>query len=119
VGDRRTSVAINRAASNGGFVIGPPLGALLAALSFDALFVVEGIMVLLVRVTISRMLPPDTQAHGAATTGGSMWRSVLANRPIHSLLPAIVLVDIVCRQLYTTLPVYLRGHGQPSACTPR
>jgi hypothetical protein len=37
----------------------------------------------------------------------------MANRPILSLLPAIVLVDIVYRQLYTTLPVYLRGRGQP------
>jgi MFS family permease len=115
VGDRRTSVAISRAASNGGFVVGPPLGALLAAFSFDALFVVEGVMMLLVRVVTSRLLPADTDARAGtvAQTGAGMWRSVLADRSLLALLPAIVMVDIVYRQLYTTLPVYLRDQGQP------
>jgi MFS family permease len=115
VGERRTSVAISRAASNGGFVVGPPLGALLATVSFDALFVVEGVMMLLVRVITSRLLPAGTDAHvgAVAPTGPGMWRSVLADRSLLALLPAIVMVDIVYRQLYTTLPVYLRDHGQP------
>ena len=48
-GERRTSVAISRAASNAGFVIGPPVGALLATHSYELLFVAEGAAVLLVR----------------------------------------------------------------------
>jgi MFS family permease len=115
VGERRTAVAISRAASNGGFVIGPPLGAVVAAISFDALFVLEGAMMLVVRVTISRMLPPETDTVGAvvAPTDAGLWRSVLRNRSLVLLMPAIVMVDIVYRQLYTTLPVFLREHGQP------
>ena len=113
-GERRTSVAISRAASNAGFVIGPPVGALLATHSYELLFVAEGAAVLLVRLVTSRMLPrsavhavvPEEHAHG-------LWRSLLANRSILMLLPAIVLVDIVYRQLYTTLPVFLRDHGEP------
>jgi predicted MFS family arabinose efflux permease len=42
-----------------------------------------------------------------------MWPSVLADRSLLLLLPAIVAVDIVYRQLYSTLPIYLRDHGQP------
>ena len=113
-GERRTSVAISRAASNAGFVIGPPVGALLATHSYELLFVAEGAAVLLVRLVTSRMLPrsavhavvPEEHAHG-------LWRSLRANRPILMLLPAIVLVDVVYRQLYTTLPVFLRDHGEP------
>jgi len=113
-GERRTSVAIGRAASNAGFVIGPPVGALLATYSYELLFVAEGCMILVVRQLTARMLPRDAgrrvvvdrQAHG-------LWRSLRSNRPILMLLPAILLVDIVYRQLYTTLPVFLRDHGQP------
>ena len=56
-GERRTSVAISRAASNAGFVIGPPVGALLATHSYELLFVAEGAAILLVRLVTSRMLP--------------------------------------------------------------
>lgn len=113
-GQRRTSVAISRAASNAGFVIGPPIGALLATHSYELLFVAEGSMILLVRMVTSRRLPHsavrtvdvDDNAHG-------LWQSLRGNRSILVLLPAIMLVDIVYRQLYTTLPVFLRDHGQP------
>ena len=50
-------VAISRAASNAGFVIGPPLGALLAVWSYDALFVVDGLMLLAVRFVLAPLLP--------------------------------------------------------------
>jgi MFS family permease len=56
-GDRRTSVAIGRAASNAGFVIGPPLGAVLLSQSYDLLFVVDGSMILLVRFVLAPSVP--------------------------------------------------------------
>src|SRR4051794_18423195 len=73
-GSRRTMVAVSRAASNAGFVIGPPLGALLAVWSYDALFVVDGLMLLVVRFTMAPLLPhqePPVEAAGpeAATAG--------------------------------------------------
>ena len=118
-GERRASVAISRAASNAGFVIGPPVGALLATHSYELLFVAEGAAVLLVRLVTSRMLPRSA-VHAVAPSrevaeehAHGLWRSLRANPSILMLIPAIVLVDIVYRQLYTTLPVFLRDHGEP------
>jgi len=114
-GDRRTSVAISRAASNAGFVIGPPLGALIVAQSYDALFVVDGLMTLAVRFAVAPMLPRD-QPHVMRDPGApSLWRALLADRALMALLPAVVVVDLVYRQLYTTLPIHLRDAGQPVA----
>ena len=114
-GDRRTSVAISRAASNAGFVIGPPLGALIVAQSYDALFVVDGLMTLAVRFAVAPLLPRDEPHLGAGHEGPSLWQALRADRGLMALLPAVVLVDLVYRQLYTTLPIHLRDEGQPVA----
>ena len=114
-GDRRRAVAINRAAFNAGFVIGPPIGALLAADHFTALFVVDGIVTLIVRTATARLLPDEPAAAVTPAKPARLWPSLRADRSLLLLLPAIVLVDIVYRQLYSTLPVYLREHGRPVA----
>lgn len=114
-GSRRSSVAVGRAASNAGFVIGPPLGALLASRGYDTLFVLDGVLTLVLRHATSRLLPPGgpvTRRPGAPT---GLWRAVRADRSLLLLLPGVVLVDLVYRQLYSTLPLYLRDHGQPLA----
>lgn len=113
-GDRRTSVAIGRAASNAGFVIGPPLGALLVAHSWPALFVVDGSLTVLVALAVCSVLPRDTAA-GAGHAGPGLWTALRADRGLVTLLTAVVLVDLVYRQLYTTVPVHLRDAGQPIA----
>lgn len=113
VGDRRRSVAITRAASNAGFVIGPPIGALLAVHSFTAMFVLQGALLLAVRALTARWLPAAPQPGPPTSAVPGLLRSVLADRTLLALLPAIVVVDVVYRQLYSTLPVYLRDHGQP------
>jgi MFS family permease len=113
-GDRRTSVAIGRAASNAGFVLGPPLGALLVAHSWEALFVLDGLATLLVRVAVARTLPRE-EPTATRDAGPSLWRALRADRALVRLLPAVVLVDVVYRQLYTTLPIHLRDAGQPVA----
>lgn len=112
-GERRTAVAVARAASNAGFVVGPPLGALLVAWSYDALFVVDGLVVVLIRLVLSRVLPDDVPAPTAAPVGTGPWRSVRAGRSLVVLLVGVVLVDLVHRQLYSTLPLHLRDSGQP------
>lgn len=112
-GERRTAVAVHRAASNAGFVVGPPLGALLVSWSYDALFVVDGLAVVLVRLVLSRVLPADAPTPAAAPTGHGLWRSVRADTPLVVLLVGVVLVDLVYRQLYSTLPLHLRDQGQP------
>ena len=113
-GQRRTSVAVGRAASNAGFVLGPPLGALLVTWSYDAMFVVDGLAMILVRLALSRVLPKDAPdvAAGAAT-GHGLLRTLRADTPLLVMLVGVVLVDLVYRQLYSTLPLHLRDSGQP------
>lgn len=111
-GDRRTTVAITRAASNAGFVIGPPLGALIVAHSYDALFVIDGLATLAIRFAVAPFLPHnEPPAADRPSTG--LLHALRADRALVVLLLGVVLVDIVYRQLYTTLPVYLRDEGQP------
>jgi MFS family permease len=115
-GDRRTSVAIGRAASNAGFVIGPPLAAVIVAHSWSALFVVEGLMSLGVRLLVSPALPREVAPASARPEGhGGLWRAVRADRALLTLLAAVVLTDLVYRQLYTTVPLHLRDSGEPVA----
>jgi MFS family permease len=113
-GQRRTSVAVGRAASNAGFVLGPPLGALLVTWSYDAMFVVDGLAVIAVRFALSRVLPPEApSADAPERPRGGLFRAVRADRALVVLLIGVVLVDIVYRQLYSTLPLHLRDEGQP------
>ena len=111
-GDRRTSVALGRAASNAGFVLGPPVAALLVAWSWSALFVVEGAAMLLVRFALRPFLP-SREPDSATSPHGGFLRALRADRALLALLPAVVVVDLVYRQLYTTLPLHLRDQGQP------
>ena len=111
-GNRRTMVAISRAASNAGFVIGPPVGALVAVWSYDALFVVDGLMLLVVRFALAPLLPRQEPPRPDAPTTGLL-AALHADRALLRLLPAVVVVDLVYRQLYTTVPLHLRDEGMP------
>lgn len=113
-GQRRTSVAVGRAASNAGFVLGPPLGALLVTWSYDAMFVVDGLAVVLVRFALSRVLPRDAP-HAVADPGPrpGLLSTLRGDRSLLVMLVGVVLVDLVYRQLYSTLPLHLRDAGQP------
>jgi MFS family permease len=112
-GDRRTSVAIGRAASNAGFVIGPPLGALVVTQSYEALFVVDGLMMLAIRFAVAPMLPRDEPPPAQQGPTVGLWQALRADRALMTLLPAVVIADVVYRQLYTTLPLHLRDAGEP------
>ena len=112
-GERRTAVAVGRAASNAGFVLGPPLGALLVTWSYDAMFVVDGLATILVRLALSRVLPKDAPDVVEHDGGHGLWRAVRADRSLMVLLAGVVLVDLVYRQLYSTLPLHLRDSGSP------
>ncbi len=114
-GERRTSVAIGRAASNAGFVIGPPVAAVIVAHSFTALFVIEGLMALAVRWLVAPALAHEPVARTPADHRTGLWRAVRADPALTVLLPAIVLADLVYRQLYTTVPLHLRDSGEPVA----
>jgi MFS family permease len=106
---------VSRAASNAGFVIGPPVGALVAAHGYDALFVLDGVLTLVLRHVTSRFLPDQAPAAREPDAPAGLWRAVRVDRSLLLLLPGVVLVDLVYRQLYSTLPLHLRDHGQPLA----
>lgn len=119
-GRRRQSFALTRFAANGGFTVGPPIGALIAArFSYDWLFLVDGAGTLLFACYAARILPARGTAHSSPAppppgTPG-LWRELRARPAVPVLLAAIVCVDLVYRQQYSTLPVFLADHGHGTA----
>ncbi|WP_345112533.1 MFS transporter [Streptomyces drozdowiczii] len=119
-GRRRQSFALTRFAANGGFTVGPPLGALIAArFSYDWLFLADGAGTLLFACYAARILPARGTAHSrpAPPPPGApgLWRELRAGPAVPVLLAAIVCVDLVYRQQYSTLPVFLADHGHGTA----
>ena len=110
---RREAVALSRTASNAGFTIGPPLGGLLAAYDFDAVFAVDAVTSLVLAGVIWSKVPRvrRTARHQSATPG--LWRSIARDRSVLVLLAAVVVVDTVYRQQYATMPLLLRDAGSP------
>jgi predicted MFS family arabinose efflux permease len=111
-GARRQAFAVIRSASNGGFAVGPPLGALVATqVSYDWLFLADGLGTLFFAAWTARVVP----ARGAARRGeaGSvpLWPELRARPALLLLLAGILLVDVTYRQLYTTFPLHLAGQG--------
>ncbi|WP_327740068.1 MFS transporter [Streptomyces nojiriensis] len=119
-GARRQAFALVRCASNGGFTLGPPLGALIATgLSYDWLFVGDGVGTLVFALWTARVVPARgaPRAPAAARDGGpgrgerGLWRELRARPAVLVLLGAILVTDIVYRQQYSTFAVFLADHG--------
>ncbi|MFD9358758.1 MFS transporter [Streptomyces sp. NPDC060031] len=116
-GARRQAFAVTRCLSNGGFTVGTPLAALVATgLSYDWLFVADGLGTLFFALWTARAVPaggatrPPAAPDGGLGRGG-LWRELRARPAVLVLLGAIVVVDVVYRQHYTTFPVFLADHG--------
>ncbi|WP_460064322.1 MFS transporter [Streptomyces sp. YKOK-I1] len=112
-GARRQAFALIRASANGGFTIGPVLGAFVAThLSYDCLYAAEGIGGLALAAWMARVFPggaaprPRPSRH---ETGG-LWPELRTRPAVLTLLLAIVVTDIVYRQQYSTFPLYLADH---------
>ncbi|ARE77088.1 MFS transporter [Streptomyces sp. NPDC059558] len=116
-GARRQAFAVVRCVSNGGFTLGPPLGALIATgLSYDWLFVADGVGTLFFALWTARVVPARSAARApaAAPDGGlgrGAWGELRARPAVLVLLGAILVVDVVYRQQYSTFPVHLADHG--------
>ncbi|MFE5769064.1 MFS transporter [Streptomyces sp. NPDC056485] len=119
-GARRQAFAVVRCVSNGGFTLGPPLGALLATgFSYDWLFVADGLGTLFFALWTSRVVPARGASRGAsrpapAPDGGlgrGVWEELRARPAVLVLLGAILVTDLVYRQQYSAFPVYLADHG--------
>ncbi|MFB7465371.1 MFS transporter [Streptomyces sp. NPDC056224] len=117
-GSRRQAFAVTRCLSNGGFTLGAPLGALIATgLSYDWLFVADGLGTLFFALWTAWVVPaggaarPGETAHGSPPGRGGLWRELRTRPALLVLLGAIVVIDLVYRQHYTTFPVFLADHG--------
>ncbi|MFD7625312.1 MFS transporter [Streptomyces sp. NPDC059851] len=116
-GARRQAFAVVRCVSNGGFTLGPPLGALVATgLSYDWLFVGDGLGTLLFALWTARVVPARGAARSPAAApdgapGRGLWAELRARPAVLVLLGAILLTDLVYRQQYGTFPVFLADHG--------
>ncbi|NUR67577.1 MAG: MFS transporter, partial [Streptomyces sp.] len=114
-GVRRQAFAVMRAAANGGFAVGPVLGALVATrFSYDWLYVGEGLGSVGLACWTARVVPVGrgvSRRRGRGAAGGGVWSALRARPAVLVLLPAIVVVDVVYRQQYSTFPVFLADHG--------
>ncbi|MCX4668105.1 MFS transporter [Streptomyces sp. NBC_01381] len=111
-GARRQAFAVIRSASNGGITLGPPLGALLATtFSYDWLFLADGIGTLFFAYWTARVVPARGAARPKAGRTPGIWRELRARPRVLVLLGAILVIDLVYRQQYSTFPVYLGDHG--------
>lgn len=114
-GARRQGIAVMRFAANAGFTVGPPLGALIATrFSYGWLFVADGVGTLLFAAYAAKVLeadPSPAERAAVAVGGPGVWQSLRARPALLVLLPAVVVIDTVYRQQYSTLPVFLGDHG--------
>lgn len=116
-GARRQAFAVVRCVSNGGFTLGPPLGALVATgLSYDWLFLGDGLGTLFFALWTARVVPARgaSRTTSAARDGGpgrGLVAELRARPAVLVLLGAILVTDIVYRQQYFTFPVFLADHG--------
>ena len=65
---RREGIALSRTASNAGFTLGPPLGGLLAAYDFDAVFVLDALSSLVLAAVVWRWVPRVAPPPGRTRT---------------------------------------------------
>jgi predicted MFS family arabinose efflux permease len=112
---RREAVALSRTMSNAGFMVGPPLGALLFTWDFNLVFYVDAGSSALVALLVWAKVP--AAAGGVVVRGGvpsGLFRALAEHRSVIVLLAAVLVVDTVYRQLYTSLPLLLRDTGAPT-----
>ncbi|MGW1891801.1 MFS transporter [Streptomyces sp. NPDC002004] len=114
-GARRQAFAVVRAAANAGFTVGPVLGALVAThASYGWLFVADGAGTLFLALWTARVVPARGATRETAApehAGGRLWPELRARPAVLVLLGAILVVDLVYRQQYSTFPVFLAAHG--------
>jgi predicted MFS family arabinose efflux permease len=104
---RREGIARSRAANNAGTVIGPPLGGLLAAASFAAVFVVDALAGVVLLVIVLAWVPAADREHVPAGRPPGVLRALRTDGRLVLLLASVLAVDSVYRLLYSVLPLLL------------
>jgi MFS family permease len=111
---RRESIAFWRTASNAGVMIGPPLGALLSAHSFGALFEIDAAAGLVMLAIVIRRMPADVHIARASGSLVRLWPAVRRDRTFAAVLATVIVVDTVYRLQYSILPLHLAAVHQPT-----
>ena len=111
---RRESIALWRTASNAGVMIGPPLGAVLSAHAFGALFGIDAAAGLVMLAIVLRRMPTDAHATGRAGDMARLWPAIRADRTFATVLATVIVVDCVYRLMYSILPLHLAAAHQPT-----
>jgi predicted MFS family arabinose efflux permease len=105
---RKAAFALQRLAVNLGMSIGPALGGFLAAVSWPALFLVDGATSLLAAVTLVLLFPKNVPFPSARPTGGRPTRREgLRDPALVYFLLSLVPVGIVFFQHESSMAVYL------------
>lgn len=111
----RTAFALNRLAVNLGMSVGPAVGGLLVAVSFESLFVVDGLTSILAGVVLVAW-PFDKEIHHKVETEESRarrgsWRSGGVSDPrLILLLVALIPTLMVFFQHVAAMPLFLVEH---------
>ncbi len=105
---RKAAFALQRLAVNLGMSFGPALGGFLAAVSWPALFVVDGVTSLLAFATLFILFPRDISFPAPRSAGmGSSRREGLRDPGLVFFLVSIVPVGIVFFQHESSMALYL------------
>jgi predicted MFS family arabinose efflux permease len=107
---RARSLALVRLAVNLGMAVGPAVGGILAARHYGLLFVVDAATCWLAALVMWAAL--RRRAEGLAPVGmrgGGSAASPWRDRPFLAFLAIMVLLGTVFFQIWSTLPLYLRG----------
>jgi MFS family permease len=111
---RREGMALSRTASNLGFTIGPPLGALLAAHAFPLVFLVDALTTVVITVIVWRFVPADQPMEPLRRKDPvRIWPALRADPRVLVVLLSVLVVDTVYRQILTPLPLLLHDLGYP------
>jgi MFS family permease len=108
---RREGIALSRAAINAGTVVGPPLGGLLAATHFGAVFVADALTSLLLLLVVLNVVPAAPVAGTAPAARGGVLRALRTDRALVLLLASVLAVDSAYRLLYSVVPLLLHDLG--------
>ena len=112
---RREAIALTRSITNAGFMVGPPLGALLFSWDFNLVFYVDAGSSVLLALLVWAKVPAASGGSIARTRAPSgVFRALAGHRSVIVLLAAVLVVDTVYRQLFTSLPLLLRDTGAPT-----
>lgn len=112
---RREAMALTRTMSNAGYIVGPPVGALLFTVNFNLVFYVDAASSVLLVLLVWAKVP---RTAGGSVGGGraprGVFRALAGHRSVIVLLASVLVVDTVFRQLYTSLPLLLKDTGAPT-----